>query len=171
MQFRTALTFAAALLASSLAGAQEYKLKDLTISEPYARATMPQQQAGGAFVTIENKGKEADKLVGASSPVAKSVELHTMALEDNVMRMREVPNIEVKPSSTLVMKPGEGYHLMLMGLQQPLKAGDKFPITLTFEKSGKTEVTAVVRNIQGGMQGGMHGGGMPGGMRHGQQGQ
>lgn len=167
MQFRTTLTFAAALLASSLAGAQEYKLKDLLISEPYARATMPQQQAGGAFVTIENKGKEADKLVGASTPVAKSVELHTMAMDNNVMKMREVSNIELKPASTLVMKPGDGYHLMLMGLQQPLKAGDKFPITLTFEKSGKTEVTAVVRNIQGGMQGGMHGG-MPGGMRHGQ---
>lgn len=155
MQFRTALTFAAALLASSAALAQEYKLKDLLISEAYARATMPQQQAGGAFVTIENKGKEADKLVGASTPVAKSVELHTMAMDNNVMKMREVSSIELKADSKLVMKPGEGYHLMLMGLQQPLKAGDKFPITLNFEKSGKTEVTAVVRNIQGGMHGGM----------------
>ncbi|GAB3540269.1 hypothetical protein GCM10027343_09060 [Noviherbaspirillum agri] len=172
MQFRTALTFAAALLASSVALAEEFKLKDLVISEAYARATMPQQRAGGAFVTIENKGKEADKLVGASTPVAKSVELHTMVMDNNVMKMREVSNIELKSGSTLVMKPGDGYHLMLMGLQKPLKEGDKFPITLNFEKSGKTEVTAVVRNIQGGMQGGMHGGGMQGGMqggmRHGQ---
>jgi len=163
MPFRTALTFAAALLASALAGAQEHKLKDLRISEPYARATMPQQQAGGAFVTIENKGKEADKLIAASTPAAKSVEIHTMTMDNNVMKMREVSSIELKPGSTLTMKPGDGYHLMLMGLQQPLKADDTFPITLTFERSGKIEVTAVVRHIQGGMQGGMHGG-----MRHGQ---
>lgn len=157
MQLRSTLTFAAAILASSLALAQEYKLKGLHLSEPYARATMPHQPAGGAYVTIENKGTSADKLVAASSPVAKSVEIHTMAMEGNVMKMREVPGIELKPAEKLVMKPGEGYHLMLMGLRQPLKVGEKFPITLTFEKAGKTEVTAEVREVKtGGMMQNKH---------------
>lgn len=150
MQLRSTLIFAAATLASSLAFAQEYKLKDLHISDAYARATMPQQPAGGAFVTIENKGKTADKLVSAASPAAKSVELHTMAMDGNVMKMREVPNIEIKPGEKLVMKPGDGYHVMLMGLTQPLKAGEKFPLTLTFEKSGKTEVSVMVRELSSG---------------------
>lgn len=155
MHLRSILTFAVALLASSLAGAQEYKVKDLRISDAYARATAPQQPAGGAFVTIENKGNATDKLVAAASPVAKSVEIHTMSMEGNVMKMREVPGIELKPAAKLVMKPGDGYHLMLMGLQQPLKAGDKFPLTLTFEKAGKTEVSVVVRDRKEAAEGGM----------------
>lgn len=156
MKLRSTLTFVVAVLASGFACAEEYKLKDLHITDPYARATMPGQPAGGAFLTIENKGKEADRLVAASSPAAKSVEIHTMSMEGNVMKMREVADIELKPASKLVMKPGEGYHLMLMGLPQPLKAGDKFPMTLTFEKAGKTEVSVTVQEMR------------RGGMRHGQ---
>jgi periplasmic copper chaperone A len=129
------------------AQAQEYKLNSLRIEQPYARATMPNQPAGGAYLTIENKGESTDRLIAASSPVAKKVEIHTMAMEGNVMKMREVEGIEIKPSSRIEMKPGQGYHLMLMGLQQPLKAGDKFPLTLVFEKAGKTEVSVSVRNL------------------------
>jgi periplasmic copper chaperone A len=129
------------------AQAQEYKLNSLRIEQPYARATMPSQPAGGAYLTIENKGESADRLIAASSPVAKKVEIHTMAMEGNVMKMREVEGIELKPSSRIEMKPGQGYHLMLMGLQQPLKAGDKFPLTLVFEKAGKTEVSVSVRGL------------------------
>lgn len=156
MKRHVTFAFAVAALASAFAGAQEYKLKDLHIADPYARATMPHQPSGGAYLTIENKGNQADKLVAASSPVAKSVEIHTMAMEGDVMRMREVGSIELKPAAKVVMKPGDGYHLMLMSLKQPLKAGDKFPITLTFEKSGQTEVSFEVRDLKGMKPGSMH---------------
>jgi periplasmic copper chaperone A len=144
MQLRSLFMFAAILVVGNFAHAQEYTVKDLRIEHPYARSTVPNQPAGAAYLSIENKGKNADKLIAASSPVAKSVEIHTMSMEGNVMKMREVPNIELKPSAKLVMTPGNGYHLMLLGLRQPLKAGDTFPLTLSFEKAGKSEVSVVV---------------------------
>ena len=156
MTLRAITTFAAALTVSMLAHAQEVRLNDLQIENPYARATVANQPAGGAYVTIENKGKLADKLVGASSPVAKSVEIHTMTMDGNVMKMREVGQIEIKPSARIEMKPGEGYHLMLMGLRQPLKAGETFPLTLMFEKAGKTELKVKVQEKKDAKQGGSH---------------
>lgn len=159
MQLRSLLSFAVIALACGFVNAQEYKLKDLRLENPYARATVPGQPAGGAFVTIENTGKIADKLIAVSSPVAKSVQIHTMSMEGNVMKMREVPQIELKPSEKLVMKPGDGYHVMLIGLTKPLNAGDKFPLTLTFERAGKVEVSVTVqdRNMPSGAQGMHHG--------------
>lgn len=154
MTLRSMITFAAALALSMFAHAQETAVKDLRIENPYARATAPNQPAGAAYVTIENKGKAGDKLVGASSPVAKSVEIHTMTMEGNVMKMREAGQIELKPAERVEMKPGDGYHLMLMGLRQPLKPGESFPLTLNFEKAGKAEVKVTVRDSA--MHGGQH---------------
>lgn len=156
MILRTCIALATAFTFSMPSHAQETKLKDLLIENPFARATVANQRAGGAYVTIENKGKNADKLVGASSPVAKSVEIHTMTMDGNVMKMREVGQIEIPASGRVEMKPGDGYHLMLMGLQQPLRAGDSFPITLVFEKAGKTEVKVKVQEKKDAGHGGMH---------------
>lgn len=156
MTLRIITTLAVAMAFSTQALAQEVKLKDLLIENPYARATVASQPAGGAYVTIENKGVGADKLIGASSPVAKSVEIHTMSMDGNVMKMREVGQIDIKPSTRIEMKPGEGYHLMLMGLRQQLKPGESFPLTLTFEKAGKTEVKVTVQEKKDAKQGGMH---------------
>lgn len=155
MLLRSTFLFLPAMLASALACAQNYQLKDLRIAHPYARATAPHQPSGGAYLTVENKGKTADRLLAAASPVAKSVEIHTMSMDGNVMKMREVGAIEIKPAAKIEMKPGAGYHLMLLGLRQPLKAGDKFPLVLTFEKAGKTEVSVTVRD-QHDMHGGAH---------------
>lgn len=141
MQKRLAITLLAALSVAAAAHAQ-----DLRVTDAYARATVSHQRAGGAYLTIENSGKSADRLVGASTPAAKSVELHTMSMEGNVMKMREVPGIEIKPAATVEMKPGAGYHLMLMGLRQPLKAGERFPVTLQFEKAGKVDVEMKVQD-------------------------
>jgi copper(I)-binding protein len=149
MRPRFFFPLAAALLLASTAfaaHAHDYKAGDISVGHPYARPTVPNQPAGGAYVSLENKGKTPDKLVGASSPVARSVEIHTMAMENNVMKMREVPGIELKPAEKTVMKPGDGYHLMLMGLKQALKAGEKFPLTLQFEKAGKVEVSVLVED-------------------------
>lgn len=153
MHLRT--IFALALtLTTSAALAADYKTADLRIVDPYARPTVANQPTGAAFLTIENQGGSADKLIAASSPVAKSVEIHTMSMEGNVMKMRAVPGIDLPPSAKITMQPGRGYHLMLFGLRQPLKAGDTFPMTLTFEKAGKTEVNVTVENkgTTGGMQ-------------------
>lgn len=138
-----ALAMASALLcAAPLSQAHEYKLGQLEIGHPYARATVPGQPAAGAYISIENKGSTPDRLIAVSSPVAKSGEIHTMAMEGNVMKMRELNGgLEVKPGQKIAMQPGNGYHIMLMGLSKPLQAGDKVPATLTFEKAGKVEVT------------------------------
>lgn len=147
MKFRTlcvSMLTASALFGPALAQAQ------VQVAASFARATVPQQQSAGAYVTLENRGKDNDRLVAASTPVAKNVELHTMALDGNVMRMRQVDAIDVPAGGRVEMKPGEGFHLMLMGLQKPLAAGDSFPITLQFEKAGKVEVKVGVEAGRGG---------------------
>ena len=146
MHFRSLAFLIAALFVPVFANAHDYKAGELQIGHPYARATVPNQSAGGAYLSIENNGKNSDKLVAVASPIAKNVGIHTMSMDGNVMRMREVPGIEIKPSGKVVMQPGNGYHIMLTGLKQPLKVGDKFPLTLTFEKAGKVEVSVMVQD-------------------------
>ncbi|MCA1324184.1 copper chaperone PCu(A)C [Herbaspirillum sp. alder98] len=141
----------AALAAPALAQAHEYHVGKLDIGHPYARATVPGQPAGGAYLSIENKGTAADRLVALSTPAAKTTEIHTMAMEGNVMKMREVDGgLEIKPGQKIAMQPGNGYHIMLMGLTKPLKAGDKLPLTLTFEKAGRVDVTINVEDLAAG---------------------
>ncbi len=145
MNLRSLSFVAVSLLFSSAALAHEYRAGDILIAHPYARATMPGQTSGGAYLTLENKGKQADTLISAQSPAAQSVEIHTMSMtSDHVMRMREVDSIELKPQEKIVMQPGDGYHIMLLGLKAPLKAGDKLPLTLTFKKAGKVEASISV---------------------------
>jgi len=133
---------------SAFAYAHEYRVGALKIGHPYARATVPGQPSGGAYLKLENTGSESDKLLSVTSPAAKSVEIHDMKMDGNVMKMREAGEIELKPMSTVTMAPGGGYHIMLMGLIQPLKAGGKFPMTLTFQKAGKIEVSVSVEDLK-----------------------
>lgn len=147
MNFRSITLFTASALLSASVGAHEYSAGDISIAHLYARATVPGQTSGGAYLTLENRGSNADSLVAAQSPAAQSVEIHTMAMTDNnVMRMREVGSVDIKPKEKIVMQPGDGYHLMLIGLKAPLKAGDKLPLTLTFRKAGKVETTINVED-------------------------
>ncbi len=148
MQFRSVVTVIAALGFSASAYALDYKVGALHIKHPYARATVPNQPAGAAYLGIENKGKRADKLIAVSSPIAASTQIHTMSMDDGVMKMREVSSIEIKPLAAIVMAPGAGYHIMLIGLKQPLKIGDEFPLRLTFAKAGKLEVSVVVQEVK-----------------------
>lgn len=140
------ISVVAALSITASVNAHEYKAGALRIGHPYARVTVPNQTVGGAYLSIENSGKDIDRLIAVASPIAGSVEIHTMSMDGNVMKMREVSAIEIKPSDKVVMEPGDGYHLMLTGLKQPLKAGDKFPLTLTFEKAGKVDVSVAVQD-------------------------
>lgn len=109
----------------------------------WARPTVQGQAAGGAYLRITG-GDAPDRLVGASAAaVAKTVELHTMQMDGNVMRMREVAAIDVAPGKPVELAPG-GLHLMLTGLQRPLENGSSFPLTLRFEKAGAVTVDVKV---------------------------
>ena len=149
MHFLRFLAASAALAASTLSYAQHYSVGDIHIFDAYARPTVSHQPTAGAYVGMENTGDAADRLVSASSPAAKRVEIHTMSMDNHVMKMKEVGAIDLKPGEEIAMKPGDGFHLMLIGLKQRLKSGDTFPITLVFEKSGKIDVTFTVDNKLG----------------------
>lgn len=121
----------AILATASMAHAQ------VTITAPWVRGTVPQQQATGAFMQITST-KDV-RLIAASSPAIPVVEIHEMTTVGDVMKMRAVKAIDVVPGRATELKPG-GYHIMLMALKQPLKAGDVVPLTLTFE-DGATKKT------------------------------
>ena len=143
------LLIAGLLLISSLAGpvfAQEIKIGDLVIDQPWSRATPGGAKMGAGYLTIENTGVNADRLVGASSAIAERVEIHEMVMKDDVMSMRQIPGLPIEPGTTVMLRPG-GYHLMFVGLKAPLKQGMKFTATLEFEKAGKVDVTFDVEAI------------------------
>ncbi|WP_432727832.1 copper chaperone PCu(A)C [Variovorax sp. W6] len=151
-----AITSAALLLTANAANAQ------VTVKDAWVRATVPQQKATGAFMQIS--AAQDTKLVSASSPVTPVVEVHEMAMQDNVMRMRQIPALDLPAGKTVELKPG-GYHVMLLDLKQQVKEGDTVPLTLTFEgKDGKretVEVKAPVRALNASAQPGQpagHGG-------------
>jgi hypothetical protein len=121
-------------------------LAEVTVTEAWVRGTVAAQKATGAFMKI--RSTEDAKLVGAASPSASIVEVHEMAMKDNVMTMRAVDELPLPAGKTVELKPG-GYHVMLIDLVKPLATGDKVPVTLTIVgKDGKKstlEVKAEVR--------------------------
>jgi copper(I)-binding protein len=123
--------------------AHDYTLRNLHIDHPYARPTPPGARTGGAYFTIRNSGTQADRLVRVASPVATSVELHTMKMEDNLMKMRAISALDIPAGATVSLGSG-GYHVMLVNLAHPLTAGSSVPLTLTFEHAGSIDVTAPV---------------------------
>ena len=139
--------FAAAAMASAtlIASAHGYKVGAIAIGHPYARATVPGQPSGGAYLRLENTGAD-DKLVSIKAQVSQSVELHTSSMDGDVMRMRQVDAIDVPANKAVVLAPG-GMHIMLVGLKAPLKEGDRFPMTLKFEKAGEVVVDVVVQAV------------------------
>lgn len=120
--------------------------KSVEVKEPWARATAGAAATGAAYVTLTNTGTANDRLVSASTPVAGKAELHTMTMEGDVMRMRQVHGIDVNPGASVELKPG-GLHIMLMELKSPLKEGEKFPLILTFEKAGSETVDVEIKSI------------------------
>jgi periplasmic copper chaperone A len=140
---QTLLALALLCLGFGVVGAHDYKLRSLTIDHPFSRATPPGAKSGGAFFVVQNAGTTPDRLVHAASPVAGAVELHQMAVDGGVMKMRAAQALGIGAGGKLELKPG-GYHLMLVDLKQPLKAGDTFPLTLTFERAGTIEVSVEV---------------------------
>lgn len=151
------LSIQMAVLAASLLAVCAHA--QVTVKDAWVRATVPQQKATGAFMQLQ-AGKDS-KLISATSPVTPVVEVHEMVMQDNVMKMRQVPGIDLPAGKTVELKPG-GYHVMLMDLKQQVKEGDVVPITLVVEgKDGKrefVEVKAPVRALGAGVQPAAHGG-------------
>ena len=142
---RTAIVAASLLAATAQA--------QVTVKDAWVRATVPQQKATGAFMQL--KATKSSKLVSASSPLTPAVEVHEMAMQDNVMKMRQVPAVELPAGKTVELKPG-GYHVMLMDLKQQVKEGDTVPLTLVIEgpdgKRESVEVKAPVRALNASAQ-------------------
>jgi len=134
---RIALAAAVLVAAPALAYAQTVQVENA-----WARATAAGARSGGIFLTLTDTGAP-DRLLGASTPVAATAELHETIDDNGVMRMRPVPALPLEAGKPVVLKPGS-YHLMLIGLRQQLKPGDSFPVTLTFEKAAPVTATVTV---------------------------
>jgi copper(I)-binding protein len=136
-----------AILFASPLRAQEVKAGDLVITQAWSRATPGGAKIGGGYLTIENKGSAPDRLVGAAADIAGKVEVHEMAMNDGVMKMRPLDKgLTIEPGKTVKLAPG-GYHLMMFDLKGALKEGDKLPVTLQFEKAGKVAVSLDVQGV------------------------
>lgn len=136
------LAFAAALLlaASPVLAASS----TVQVSKAWARPA-PQGGNGAGYAVLTNSGPTADKLTAASSPVATRIEIHeSMVMNGQAMMHPRPGGLAVPAGGTAALRPG-GFHLMLMGLKQPLKTGERFPVTLTFKKAGKQTVDFVVQ--------------------------
>ena len=124
------------------------KAGGLALDHPYATPSRPGLTTGAVYVrAIKNKGTEPERLLSARTPAAASVELHRMEMDGDVMRMRAVPAIDLPAKTEVRLRHGtaDGYHLMLLGLTAPLADGDRFPVTLTFQRAGEREVMVWVQ--------------------------
>ena len=131
--------------------ANSFTVGDLVVEAPWARESVT--RTGAAYMTLRNNGDQPDRLIGVSSDVAETVQLHSSVTQDGVMQMRAVETVEVPAHGEAVLGPG-GVHVMLIGLEGPLEEGKSFPLTLQFEKAGEVEVMATIEDI--GYAGGGH---------------
>ena len=150
--------FAAAILVATPAFAHNgvIHLGAINISLPFTRATLPNAPVGGGFLTIENTGVETDRLISASSAVSEKTQIHEMAMQGDVMKMRELADgLEIPAGETVVLAPG-GFHIMFIGLKQTFVEGETVAVTLTFEKAGSVEVLLPVEATAADAPAGMH---------------
>lgn len=143
------ITPIALALAFFFASAAIHAEEAVTIAHAWVRATAPGQRVAGAYLEISSAAPS--KLVAASSPVAGSVEIHSMRLENGIMKMRQLESLELPAKQTVKFEPG-GLHIMLLALKRPLKLGDKIPLRLTLQRADSSttvvEVQAEVRNAK-----------------------
>jgi copper(I)-binding protein len=136
-----------ALLASDHAGAADYSIGSLRISDPWTRATPKGAPVAGGYMTITNTGTSPDRLIGGTAAVAGRFELHSMVMEKGVAKMRQVAGgVEIKPGQTIELKPGS-MHVMMMELKQSFKPGETVKGTLEFENAGKVEIEYAVKPL------------------------
>jgi copper(I)-binding protein len=118
----------------------------IAVDHVWARATPKGAATAAGYLTLLNRGTSDDRLLGATSPVAEKIQFHSMTNDHGVMKMEELPAIDLHPGVPATLKPG-GIHMMITGLKQQLKEGETFPLTLIFEKAGSVSTTARVGKI------------------------
>ncbi len=158
MRFLTLLSAAIVMVAvtvgitaspTSVLSAEKHEME---VEDAWSRARPATAKVGGAFMMIHNEGSKTDRLIAASSPIAKRVEIHESLMKDGVMSMAQITDLPIKPGEKVMLKPGS-YHVMLMGLNRPLVEGEMFPLTLKFEFAGDIKVMVHVK-AAGAMSGG-----------------
>jgi copper(I)-binding protein len=118
----------------------------VSVEQPWSRATPPGSKIGVGFMQLKNAGAAAERVVGVNSPLAGRVEMHVTTREGDVMRMRQVESFDVPAGGSFDLKPG-GAHLMLVDLHRPFKQGEKVPLTLKLEKGGELKVELTVEAL------------------------
>jgi copper(I)-binding protein len=135
------LTAASARPATYMAG-------DIMVMQPWSRATPPGAQTGAGYLTVMNHGTLPDTLLGGSTPVAGKLEIHRTSMENGIMSMRPATDgVPIPPGASVTFAPAGGFHIMLIGLKAPLKAGTKIPATLNFSRAGALEIELSVERI------------------------
>lgn len=155
---RALLSFVISALLLSLpsAHAQTFSKGSIEVQAPWSRATPGGADVGAGYLAITNKGVTSDRLLSFTTEIAGQPEVHEMAMDGGVMKMRPLPKgIEIPAGATIKLEPG-GYHLMLLKLKKPLVQGQRYKATLVFEKAGPIEVDFEVRAIGEGQKGHMH---------------
>ena len=146
--FRPHLFVAALVLVLAIGGssaALEFKIGQVGVATPWARATIGAGKTGVIYLTIHNRGSGGDRLIAVLTPIAKRAALHTHQMDNGVMKMRPVEAIQIAPGKTASLAPGR-MHIMLMGLKYKLVKGGSFPLTLTFAGSGSATITVNVQS-------------------------
>lgn len=126
--------------------AGEYTVGDLKIQHPRVRMILS-SRPGAVYMKIENTGNVADKVISASSDMAKRIELHSHIMTDGIMKMRQIDSLDIPANSTIELKPG-GLHLMVFGLKSHLKVGDEMSLNVVFEKAGTLEIKAPIESMK-----------------------
>ena len=138
--------FLAAIFLASTAFAHSFEKGELHIRHPWARATPPGTTVGVGYFEIRNNGAQPDRLLSATSPAAKRVEMHLTEHAGEIAKMRQLRAFEVPARERLTLEPN-GAHLMLIDVVQPLKKGERFPMKLRFERAGEIEVEFEVQEM------------------------
>lgn len=153
---RVSATLVALSVSATLALAHDFKLGNLEITHPWARATLSGQPVAGGYMKITNKGAEPDRLIKITADVSGNIKVHDMKVEDGVMKMGEIPGgLEIAPGATVEMKPG-GLHVMFKGIKEPFREGETVRANLTFEKAGSIDVEFTVDAMTAGGDGQKH---------------
>ena len=138
------LLLALALLAACEAFGHGFEKGEIQIRHPWSRATPPGAKVAVGYMEIRNHGRQPDRLLSASTPVAQRVEMHVTRQEGDVTRMREARGFQIPARERFELRPG-GAHLMLVDLAQPLKKGERFTMKLVFERAGEMDIELEVQ--------------------------
>lgn len=115
----------------------------VTVVNPSVRLMPPNAKVSAAFMTLRNDGPKPIKIIGASNPASQTTEIHTHLNEGGLLKMRQIPGLEISPGESVTLQPG-GLHLMLIGLKTPLREGETIPITLNLADGRQLTIDARV---------------------------